>query len=247
MSNQSSLYWPALWYATLHTLQFTLFSIVGALLFGLILALMKTARISILRWIAVIYTEIFKNSPLLVVIFAIYFGLPTVGVTLPPLVAGCLSMTLFFAAYLSEIYRAGLEGVPPGQKEAGYAAGLSTSTIYRHIILPQAVRLSLAATGNMIVDILKSTSLLATISATELMTAAQTITSATFRPMQTYLLVGAIYFVLCFPLSRLVVRYESSLKAGKHFSLRRRRIEAHLQRMGALSAVREASVRAERG
>jgi polar amino acid transport system permease protein len=231
----SNLYWPALWNAALHTLEFTVYSVLGSLLLGLVLALMKVSRSWVARMIAIVYTEIFRNSPLLVVIFVIYFGLPAIGIVMSTLVAGCLSMSLFFASYLSEIFRAGLEGVPQGQREAGYAAGLSTVAIYRHIVLPQALRLSLAATGNMIVDILKSTSLLATITGSELLTTAQTITSATFKPMQTYLLVGAIYFVMCFPLSRLVVSYETALKAGKHFSLRRRRIQRHIDRMNLTS------------
>lgn len=231
MQDNSVLYWPALGYATLTTLEFTVLAVIGALLLGLIVALMKASSNLVIRRAAIVYTEIFKNSPLLVIIFVIYFGLPQIGMVLPTLAAGTLSMVVFFAAYLSEIFRAGLEGVPPGQKEAGYAAGLSTTMIYRHIVLPQATRLSLAAVGNVVVDILKSTSLLATIAGSELLSSAQTITSATFRPMQTYLLVGAIYFALCYPLSRLIVKYETSLKNGSSFSFRRRRIQAHIRRL----------------
>jgi polar amino acid transport system permease protein len=205
MPSTGNLYWPALWDAALRTLEFTVFSLLGALTLGLVLALMKGSRTRLVRTPAVIYTELFKNSPLLVVIFVIYFGLPNIGLVLSPLIAGCLSMTLFFSSYLSEIF----------------------------IVLPQAIRLSLAATGNMVVDILKSTSLLSTITATELLSAAQTITSQNFEPMKTYLIIGAIYFVMCYPLSRLVVRYEAALKSGKHFSLRRRRISRHLQRLSA--------------
>ena len=83
---------------------------------------------------AVVYTEILKNTPLLVVLFVIYFGLPTIHVVLSPLIAGSLALTVCYAAYLSEIFRAGLQGVPNGQREAGYAVGLSTVAIYWNII-----------------------------------------------------------------------------------------------------------------
>ena len=226
------MYWPTLGYATLHTLEFTVLGLAGALILGLILALMKISQLRAVRGVALVYTEILKNTPLLVVLFVIYFGLPTIGLVLDPLIAGSLALTVCYAAYLSEIFRAGLQGVPAGQREAGYAVGLTTAAIYWNIILPQTFRLSLAATGNMVVDVLKTTSLISAIGGGELLTSAENITAATFQPMKTYLLVGAIYFVMCFPLSRLVVRYESALKAGTNRKRHRRHVEAQLLQIG---------------
>jgi polar amino acid transport system permease protein len=231
----TSLYWPALGYATLHTLEFTALGLAGSLLFGLVLALMKVAKWGPVRWIAVAYTELFKNTPLLVVLLVTYFGLPNVGIILSRLIAGSLALTLCYAAYLSEIFRAGLQGVPNGQREAGYAVGLSTFAVYWNIILPQTFRLSLAATGNMVVDVLKTTSLISAIGGAELTTSAENITAANFEPMKVYLLIGAIYFALCFPLSRLVVWYESRLKAGKNRQRSRARLESELRQIGAVA------------
>lgn len=226
------MYWPSLGFAAARTVEFWIGGIVGAVLLGLVLALMKGVRSRVVRTVAVTYTEVFKNVPLLVVIFVVYFGLPSLGVLFSPLVGGTVALIIYYAAYLSEIFRGALEGVPPGQLEASYAAGLSEFATYRRVVLPQATRLALAATGNMIVDLLKGTSLMATIGGAELLTAGQNITSETFRAFQTYVLIGAIYWVLCFPLSRLVVRYEQSLKRGTQWSFRRRRIDAYLARAG---------------
>jgi polar amino acid transport system permease protein len=231
--NMSSLYWPALAYATLHTLEFTGLGLAGSLVLGMILALMKVGKWRATRWIAIAYTELLKNTPLLVVMFVVYFGLPSAGIVLSRLIAGSLALTVCYAAYLSEIFRAGLQGVPDGQREAGYALGLSTFATYWNIILPQTFRLSLAATGNMVVDVLKTTSLISAIGGGELLTSAENITAATFQPMKVYLIVGGIYFALCFPLSRLVVWYESRLKAGMNRKHHRARLDAELREIGA--------------
>jgi polar amino acid transport system permease protein len=231
----SSLYWPALGYATLHTLEFTALGLAGSLVLGLILALMKVGKWAPIRWVAVVYTELLKNTPLLVVLYIIYFGLPSVGILFDRLIAGSLALTVCYAAYLSEIFRAGLQGVPNGQREAGYAVGLSTFAVYWNIILPQAFRLSLAATGNMVVDVLKTTSLISVIGGAELLTSAENITAANFEPMKVYLIIGGIYFAFCFPLSRLVVWYETRLKAGKNRQRSRRRLEAELREIGAVA------------
>jgi polar amino acid transport system permease protein len=230
-------YWPALGYATLHTLEFTGLGIAGSMVLGLVLALMKVAKFRAVRWIAVVYTELLKNTPLLVVMFIIYFGLPSVGIVLSRLIAGSLALTVCYAAYLSEIFRAGLQGVPNGQREAGYAVGLSTVAIYWYIILPQTFRLALAATGNMVVDILKTTSLISAIGGGELTTTAENITAATFDAMKVYLIVGGIYFAMCFPLSRLVVWYESKLKAGTNNRLRRMRFAKELNMITSVGEV----------
>jgi polar amino acid transport system permease protein len=230
-----SLYWPTLGYATLHTLEYTGLGIAGSMILGLVIALMKVSKWRAIRWIAIAYTELLKNTPLLVVLFVIYFGLPSVGIILSRLISGGLALTLCYAAYLSEIFRAGLQGVPNGQREAGYALGLSTARVYWNIILPQTFRLSLAATGNMVVDILKTTSLISAIGGGELLTSAENITAATFEPMKVYLIVGGIYFAMCFPLSRLVVWYESRLKSGTNRRRHRRRLEAELREIGAVA------------
>jgi polar amino acid transport system permease protein len=178
-------YRPDLLDALLRTLSYTAVGFVGAVLLGLAVALLRlNRRLWPLRWLAAVYTEVFKNVPLLAIIFLTYFGLASVGVQFDVFTAGSLSLVVFYAAYLSEIFRAAITGVHDGQTEAGEALGLGRTHILTHVVLPQALRLALPGTNTMLVDLLKSTSLLVTISAAELMSEGRIITSATFRALE---------------------------------------------------------------
>ncbi|AGB73996.1 MULTISPECIES: amino acid ABC transporter permease [Rhizobium] len=207
----------------LRTLAYTVASFVGAALLGLMLALMRLNRLRIVRLPATIYTEVFKNVPLLAIIFVTYFGLPSVGIRFSVFVAGVLSLVLFYAAYLSEIFRAAISGIHSSQNEAAHALGLGRATTFGHVVLPQALRLALPGTNTMFVDLLKSTSLLVTISAAELMTRAQLIASETFRSLEVYLVIAAIYFAVCYPVSQCLLLLERTIQAGIPLSLGRRR------------------------
>jgi polar amino acid transport system permease protein/cystine transport system permease protein len=127
----------------LGTLAYTFASFIGATLLGLVLALMRLNHLRIVRLPAGVYTEIFKNVPPLAIIFLTYFCLPSVGVKLDDFVAGVHSLVLFYAAYLSEIFRAAIAGLHPGQTEAAHAIGLGRGTTSGHVVLPQALRLAL--------------------------------------------------------------------------------------------------------
>ena len=207
----------------LRTLAYTIVSFAGAAVLGLVLALMRLNRLRLVRLPAAIYTEIFKNVPLLAIIFVTYFGLPSVGIKLSVFVAGVLSLMLFYAAYLSEIFRAAISGIHSGQNEAAQALGLGRGTTFGHVILPQALRLALPGTNTMFVDLLKSTSLLVTISAVELMTQAQLIASETFRALEVYLVIASIYFAVCYPISQCLLWLERTIQAGVPLSPGRRR------------------------
>lgn len=186
----------------LKTLEYTLAGFIGAAALGLALALMRLNRVGVVRAPAAIYTEVFKNVPLLAIIFVTYYGLPSVGIKLDVFSSGVLSIVIFYAAYLSEIFRAAISGVHAGQHEAAHALGLGRGKTFVQVVLPQALRLALPGTNTMFVDLLKSTSLLVTISAAELMTQGQLIASATFRALEVYLVIAAIYFAVCYPLSQ---------------------------------------------
>lgn len=207
----------------LRTLAYTLASFIGAAILGLVLALMRLNRARIVTLPATLYTEVFKNVPLLAIIFVTYFGLPSVGIRFSVFVAGVLSLVLFYAAYLSEIFRAAIAGIHPGQNEAAHALGLGRVKTFGHVILPQAFRLALPGTNTMFVDLLKSTSLLVTISAAELMTRAQLIASETFRSLEVYLVIAALYFAVCYPVSQCLLWLERTIHAGVPLSLGRRR------------------------
>ncbi|WP_202873192.1 amino acid ABC transporter permease [Kribbella capetownensis] len=202
-------------------------SFAGAAVLGLALALLRVSKHRVMRWPAAIYTELFKNVPLLAIIFVTYFGLASVGLRLGVFEAGSLSLVVFYAAYLSEIFRSAISGVHAGQQEASEALGLGRVSTFTHVIFPQALRSALPGTNTMFVDLLKSTSLLVTISAAELMSQGRLITSATFRALEVYLVIAAIYFVLCYPLSQGLLWLERRIRAGVPLTPgRRRRLRA---------------------
>jgi polar amino acid transport system permease protein len=212
-----------LWHALLKTIEYTVVSFAGAALLGLVLALMRLSPLRGLRWPAVVYTELFKNVPLLAIIFLTYFGLASQGVKLGVFEAGSLSLIIFYAAYLSEIFRAAISGVHGGQQEAAEALGLSRRATFAHVVFPQALRSALPGTNTMLVDLLKSTSLLVTISAAELMSQGQLIASDTFRALEVYAVISVIYFALCYPLSQGLLWFERQIRAGVPLLPRRRR------------------------
>jgi ABC-type amino acid transport system permease subunit len=177
---------------------------------------MRVSSLRPLRLPAAIYTELFKNVPLLAIIFLMYFGLPSAGVELSIFEAGALSLIVFYAAYLSEIFRGAIGGVHSGQQEAASALGLSRLTTFTHAVLPQALRIALPGTNTMLVDLLKSTSLLVTISAAELMSEGQLVASQTFRALEVYLVIAAIYFALCYPLSQLLLWLGGFTRGSTH-------------------------------
>lgn len=229
----------ALW----RTVSYTAVSFLGAVLLGLAVALLRLSRAWPARAVAAVYTEVFKNVPLLAIIFLTYFGLASAGLKLDVFTAGCLSLVVFYAAYLSEIFRSAISGVNAGQTEAGEALGIGKVGVFGHIILPQALRQALPGTNTMLVDLLKSTSLLVTVSAAELMSEGRLITSATFRALEVYLVISAVYFALCYPLSQLLLLLERKVRAGVPLSpWRRRRVRAARALLAADTA---ADVRAD--
>jgi His/Glu/Gln/Arg/opine family amino acid ABC transporter permease subunit len=210
--------WPhyasALLSGVAHTLAFTVVGFTGAAILGLGIALLRVSHARLLRAVAATYTELFKNIPLLAIVFLVYFGLPTAGVLLSSFVAGAVSLIFFYAAYLAEIFRSAISGVSADQSEAAQALGMSKIGTFTRVVFPQAVRTALPGTNTMLVDCLKSTSLLVLISAAELMSEGQQITSVTFRALEVYLVISAIYFCMCYPLSQALLMLERKVRAG---------------------------------
>jgi polar amino acid transport system permease protein len=218
-----SEYVPALRDGLIKTLEFTVAGFVGAAVLGLVLALMRLSPTRALRLPAAVYTELFKNVPLLAIIFLTYFGLVSVSVRLSVFAAGTLSLVLFYGSYLSEIFRSAIAGVHGGQREAAEALGLSRRVTFSHVVFPQALRQALPGTNTMLVDLLKSTSLLVTISAAELMSEGQLIASETFRALEVYLVIAVLYFVVCYPLSQALLWFERQVRGGVALTPWRRR------------------------
>jgi len=198
------------------TILLSLIAFVGGALVGLPLALMRVARSRVLRGIASVYIQLIQGTPLLIVLFLSYFGLGIVGFKLDPLVAAGLSLTIYAAAFLAEIWRGCIEAVPKTQWEASDCLGLNVFQQYAYVILPQAVRIATPPTVGFMVQIVKNTSLASVIGFVELARAGQIVNNSTFEPFVIFAIVGAIYFAICYPLSLASRHLERKAHAGRN-------------------------------
>jgi len=192
------------WYlimAAQWTVLLSLIAFAGGALVGLPIALMRVSPSHALRIVAGGYIQLIQGTPLLILLFLTYFGLPALGVTVSPLMAAGASLTIYVSAYLGEIWRGSIESVPKQQWEAAEGLALSRSQRMIKVILPQAFRIATPPTVGFMVQIVKNTSLASAIGFIELVRAGQMINNATFRPFIVFVLIAALYFALCYPLS----------------------------------------------
>lgn len=201
----------ALW-----TVVLSLISFIGGGLGGALVALARISAWRPLRYLAIAYIQIIQGTPLLVILFLSYFGLSIMGLTLPPLVAAGLSMTIYVSAYLGEIWRGSIQSVARTQWEAAECLALSRWQRLYLVILPQAVRIATPPTVGFMVQIIKNTSLTSIVGFVELVRAGQLINNSIFQPFLIYVLIAALYFALCYPLSAWSRRLEMRL----HFAHR---------------------------
>ncbi len=206
--------WKALPYLTEGaglTAGISLLAMLAGLALGLGLALLSQAALRPGRWVVAAYVEAFRNTPLLIQIFFIYFGLPTLGLRLPAFGSGLLALSLYSAAYNAEVFRAGLEAVPFGQREAARSTGLSGWQEARHVVVPQALRIAFPALGNNLVSLVKNSSLVSVIGMVELMFVANDISFNNFRSFEVYGAAVVYYVVLILVLSRALAWAERRL------------------------------------
>ncbi len=192
------------------TIVLTLMAFVGGGVFGFLVALGRITPSRVVRLITAAYVQLIQGTPLLVIMFIIYFGLPTLGFSITPLFAAGISLTIYVSAYLGEIWRGCLESVPKAQWEAAECLALSRSQRLFKVILPQAVRIATPPTVGFSVQIVKNTSLASVVGFVELTRAGQLINNSIFEPFLIYLIVAAFYFCLCFPLSAFSQRLENT-------------------------------------
>jgi His/Glu/Gln/Arg/opine family amino acid ABC transporter permease subunit len=188
-------------------------SLLFALVFGLIVALMRISRLRILRIIATVYTEIFRGTPALVQLFVIYFGLPDIGIEPSPLQAAIIGLGLNGAAYLAEIYRAGIESIHRGQMEAALSLGMTPIRAMQYIVLPQAIRTMLPPITNFAIVLLKDTAIIFAVGVVEMMALARNLVTETLTSAPIYLMAGALYLCMTIPLARLAARLERQRQA----------------------------------
>lgn len=206
------------------TLLISAFVVMIGTVLGTLIALAKLSKVKVLRWLANLYIEIFRGTPMLVQImigFQVLGKLPLpefqLGILtedLSRLVPGIIVLSMNSGAYVAEIVRGGINAVPKGQTEAAYSLGIRPNQTMLKVILPQAIRNILPALGNEFVTIIKDSSLLATIGVMELYNGAQTTSSTTYQSLSPWLLVAVYYFVVTFMTSRLINLLEKKLGKG---------------------------------
>ncbi|MBS0305753.1 MAG: amino acid ABC transporter permease [Proteobacteria bacterium] len=202
---------PDIWFivaAARWTIALSLIAFVGGALGGLAVALGRTAENRAARRLATGFIQLFQGTPLLMQLFLVFFGAPVLGVEVSPWTAAGVALVLNTSAFLGEIWRGCIEAVPRGQWEAADALGLDYVARMRRVVLPQAWKIALPPTVGYMVQVIKGTSLAAIIGFTEVTRAGQIINNATFQPLVVFSVVGAIYFVLCWPLSLWAGRIE---------------------------------------
>ena len=202
-------YLPMYEKAALLTVKIGVIGILFAILLGLVCAAIQYYKVPVLRWIVAVYVELSRNTPLLVQLCIVHFGLPQLtGMTLTTMQSGVLTFSLNSAAYISEIFRGGINAIDRGQYEAAMSLGVGYRDMMKDIILPQAVKHILPSLVNEAISLLKESSILSYIGAVELLRAADQITVLTFRFFEPYLVIALIYYVFVMLLSMVASRVE---------------------------------------
>ena len=201
--------------ATLWTVVLTVLAFGLGSLAGFVVMLARTARTRWVRAVSMISVDIIQGTPLLIVLFLIYFGLAVVGIELPALLAAAISLMIYCSAFLGEIWRGCVQSVPRTQSEAAECLGLTRWQTLVDVILPQAMRIATPPTVGFLVQVLKNTSLASVVGFVELTRASQVINNSLFQPFLVFGIAGALYFALCYPLSRLSRALERKLNVGR--------------------------------
>lgn len=190
------------------TLQITFFAQLIVVLMSFVIALMRLSPWRVLRWIATVYVEILRGISALVLLFYLFFILPLFGISLSPMTTGVLGLGLTFSAYGSEIVRSALSNVSRGQRDALQALDFDSITAFRRIVLPQALPFMLPPMGNQLVELLKTTSLVSLITLSDLTFSGGQLITTLGQQTLIWSIVLVCYFVMAWPLSWLVKRYE---------------------------------------
>ena len=194
------------------TLELTAVGLTLGFVLGLLLALAKVYAPRFLWGAATAYIEVFRGTPLLVQLFLIYYGLPSLGITLSQNLSAYLALGLNSAAYQAEYLRGAIQAIGPSQMMAGRSIGLSRWQTIRHIILPQALRLALPSWSNEPISLLKTTAVVFLIAVQDLMAKAKRTATITYNPIASYLAVAAVYLVMVFVLNALLKWMERKTK-----------------------------------
>lgn len=207
-------FWPLLLQASLLTIEVSILGMVGAVLLGFALAIMRVYGPFPVRWVATLYIELIRGTPLLIQLLILFYGLPNIGIKLEPFVAGVLGLALNYAAYEAENYRAGLLAIPKGQMEAARALGMTQRQGLFHVVIPQSFRLVLPPVTNDFISLLKDSSLVSMVTLVDLTGAYKQIATQTFDYFGAGLLVATFYLLIGLPFVRLARYTEQKLNPG---------------------------------
>jgi His/Glu/Gln/Arg/opine family amino acid ABC transporter permease subunit len=203
------------------TVELTVIVICLSLVLGLLVALARMYGPKPLAWFVLAYVEVMRDTPLLLQLIYIYYVLPEVGIRLDSFTAAVIALTLNYSAYISEVYRSGIQGIGRGQSDAAAALGMTRALALRRIVLPQAVRLVIPALGNYLISLFKDTALCSVVSVQEVLFSAQLIAARNYQYFTLYTVVAALYFLVGFAATRLVNHLEARSRQGYR---RRRRL-----------------------
>ncbi|NNC23880.1 ectoine/hydroxyectoine ABC transporter permease subunit EhuD [Salinisphaera sp. USBA-960] len=187
---------PMLLIAMEVTIKATVFGFLIAMTLGLVFALLRAVPLRIVSWPTMIVVEFIRDTPLLIQLYFLYYILPNYGITLPALETGVITLGIQYSAYTSEVYRAGLEAVPRGQREAARALNLGALRTYRDVLVPQAIPRIVPALANYLVAIIKDTPILSAITVMEMLGVGKIIGDRTFRYMIPLTMVGILFLIL---------------------------------------------------
>ena len=186
-------------------IELTVLTMVGAIILGMMLALMRVGPVPVLRWIATAFTEFFRATPLLLQVYWAFYVLPTLtGIALSPFATGLIGLIVNVGAYNAETFRAGILSIRQGQRNAGLAIGMTRLQVMRHIVLPQAIRRVTPALASTWVSLFKDTSLVSVIAVTDLSYAALQVRSETYRVLEVLTGMAALYWLMGYPQAKLV-------------------------------------------
>jgi polar amino acid transport system permease protein len=194
---------PEFYRGAVATIWISFLALLLALMLGLIMSLARLSRSSIIQWLSKAYVNVFRGTPVLIQIFAIYFMLPVINIKLPAPIAGIIALGLNSGAYITEMVRGAIESINVGQMEAARSLGMSYGQAMRRIIIPQAMRITIPPITGEYNNLVKGSSLLAVISIGELTRVGRRILGATFRPVEAWVPVFVIYFIINYVINRL--------------------------------------------
>ena len=193
------------------TLLLAVASVFFGAIVGTVVALIRLTTLPVLSQLATLYVSCMRGTPLLVQLFVIYFGLPSIGLQFDPISAGILGLSLNVGAYLSETLRGAINGVEHGQWNAARSLGLTQTQTLRYVVGPQALRLAVPSLSNSLISLIKDTSLVSVIAVGELMLATKEVIATTFQPFPLYLAAAAIYWAMSASFETLQKRLELRL------------------------------------